>query len=282
MLVELQIFYNKIWNSGIYPRQWKTATIIPILKKYKEASNPRNYRPISLTSCLGKILDKLLNKRLYWFLETNNFLPIEQSGFRRGRSTIDNLICLESEIRHAILNKQFLTAVFLDIDKAYDSCWHLTILKELETFNLKGKLPCMIQSFLEQRNFQVCLDDTMSNYREVELGIPQGSSLSVTLFSVAINTIRKCIPNQIKYLIYVDDIVLFHASNQISTSEQILQGTLDKIREWSNETNFRISAEKSYTMKFTSNFKNDDTPRLNISYVEIPTVDRVKFLGLTR
>ena len=281
MLVELQIFYNKIWNSGIYPRQWKTATIIPILKKYKEASNPRNYRPISLTSCLGKILDKLLNKRLYWFLETNNFLPIEQSGFRRGRSTIDNLICLESEIRHAILNKQFLTAVFLDIEKAYDSCWHLTILKELETFNLKGKLPCMIQSFLEQRNFQVCLDDTMSNYREVELGIPQGSSLSVTLFSVAINTIRKCIPNQIKYLIYVDDIVLFHASNQISTSEQILQGTLDKIREWSNETNFRISAEKSYTMKFTSNFKNHDTPRLTISNVEIPTVDRVKFLGMT-
>ena len=280
-LVELQKFYNKIWNSGKYPKQWKTATIIPILKKNKDPTNPKNYRPISLTSCLGKILDKLLNKRLYWFLETNNFLPTEQSGFRKGRSTLDNLICLESDIRHAILNKQFLTAVFLDIEKAYDSCWHVTILKELERFKLKGKLPSMIQSFLEQRNFQVHLDDTISNNRVTELGIPQGSSLSVTLFSVAINTIKRCIPRQTKYLIYVDDIVIYHASNQVRTSERILQRTLDNIQEWSNDTNFRISAEKSYTMKFTSNFINQETPRLKISNSEIPSVDKVKFLGMT-
>ena len=159
--------YNHIWNSGSYPNQWKKAIVIPILKKNKDPSSPTSYRPISLTSCLSKIFDKLINKRLYWILETQKLLPREQSGFRKGRSTIDNLIYLENEIRWAILNKQFLTAVFLDIEKAYDSCWEGIIIKELHRFKLKGKLPCRIMSFLQNRRLQVNLDEAISQVKKL-------------------------------------------------------------------------------------------------------------------
>ena len=273
-------FYNHIWNSGIYPEQWKKALIIPILKKNKNPSIPSSYRPISLTSCIGKILEKLVNRRLYWYLETNNYIPKQQSGFRKGRSTTDNLIWLENDIRHAILNKQFLVAVFLDIEKAYDSCWMNTILDELNRSDLKGKLPHIIKSFLTNRSFQVCMDDTLSTVKETELGVPQGSSLSVTLFSMAINIYKKYIPAQISSLVYVDDMVLYHSSSQIRTSERILQRAVNKIQEWSDKTNFRISKEKSTVMKFTSNFHNQETPRIQISNSDIPVVSRMKFLGM--
>ena len=279
-MVELLEFYNTIWRKGEFPQEWKLATVIPILKKNKDPSKPTSYRPISLMSCLGKVFDKLIHKRLYWFMESNNFLPEEQSGFRKGRCTLDNLIILESDIRHAILNKQFLTAVFLDIEKAYDSCWNNTILKELKRFGLRGRLPCLIRSFLEERSFQVLLDDALSYTKETELGIPQGSSLSVTLFAIAIHTIKNSIPQQVKFLIYVDDIVIYHASNQIRTSERILQRTIDQIQVWSDISNFRISAEKSFVIKFTSNFHNQETPRLQISNVDIPVRERAKFLGM--
>ena len=273
-------FYNIIWRSGEYSSCWKRAIVVPILKRNKDPSSPKSFRPISLTSCLGKILDKLINMRLYRLLEQNDLIPKEQSGFRKGRSSIDNLLLLENDIRRATFNKQFLTAVFLDIEKAYDSCWSGTILRELCRFNLRGRLPNIIKSFLSNRSFQVSLDEVISEARETELGIPQGSSLSVTLFSIAINTIKPHIPKPVKFLIYVDDIVIYHVSSHIRTSERILQNILNNIREWSNKTNFRISAEKSYVMKFTSNFHNQENPRMNILNSQIPVVTEGKFLGM--
>lgn len=132
-LSNLLCLFNRIWNERSYPSLWRMATIIPILKPNKDPTNPLSYRPIALTSCLSKILEKMISSRLTHYLELNNCLSLYQSGFRRGRSTIDNIVNLEGRIRNAFLRRNHLVAVFFDIEKAYDRTWRYGI-KEIIQF----------------------------------------------------------------------------------------------------------------------------------------------------
>lgn len=79
-------FINYTWETGRLPNQWKQATITPLLKAGKSASDPSSYRPISITSCVGKLAERMVHKRLYWYIECENLLDPDQSGFRSKRS----------------------------------------------------------------------------------------------------------------------------------------------------------------------------------------------------
>ncbi|GFT48511.1 probable RNA-directed DNA polymerase from transposon X-element [Trichonephila clavipes] len=102
-LVSLLYLFNRIWREQVYPTQWQEAIVIPILKPGKDPKNPLSYRPIALTSCLCKTLERMVNARLVYQLEKNKCIPLFQSGFRKGRSTLDNIIQLESKIRNAFV-----------------------------------------------------------------------------------------------------------------------------------------------------------------------------------
>ena len=141
--------YNNIWISGNIPTLWKQATIIPILKKQKDPTNPTSYRPIALTSCACKTLERMINQRLIWFLESNKLLSNLQAGFRTKRSTMDQVVHIETLIRETCIKKKHLVAVFFDLEKAYDTTWPYGILKDLKNFGLQGRLPIFIQNFLE-------------------------------------------------------------------------------------------------------------------------------------
>ena len=113
--------FNGIWTTGVFPESWRLATIIPIPKPGKDHAEPTNYRPIALTSCLCKTLERMINKRLVWYLESNNLITKLQSGFRAERSTNDNLVRLETFIRDAFIKREHAVAVFFDLEKAYDT-----------------------------------------------------------------------------------------------------------------------------------------------------------------
>lgn len=119
----LLTIYNLIWNNGIFPNQWRHAFVIPIPKPGKDKFNILSYRPISLISTLSKVLEKMINKRLVWFLETNKKFTIQQCGFRKNHSTQDVLATLHTDITEAIIRKQHLILIALDIEKAYDMVW---------------------------------------------------------------------------------------------------------------------------------------------------------------
>ena len=116
--------FNYIWTTGKFPDDWQYATIIPIPKPGKDPVEPNNYRPIALTSCLCKTVERMINKRLTWFLESNNnHISRFKSGFKSDRSTTDNLVRLETFIRDAFIKKEHVVAVFFDLEKAYDTTW---------------------------------------------------------------------------------------------------------------------------------------------------------------
>ena len=146
--------FNDIWATGVFPDSWRLATVILIPKPGKDHAEPTDYRPIALTSCLFKTLERMINKRLVWYLESNDLISPIQSGFRSERSTNDHLIRLETFIHDAFVNREHVVSVFFDLEKAYDTTWRSGILKDLHDLGLKGRLPLFIQSFLEDRTMQ--------------------------------------------------------------------------------------------------------------------------------
>ena len=116
----LRIF-NQIWHTGIFPDSWKEAIVIPVPKPGKDSTNPANYRPIALTSCICKTMERMVNDRLVWFLEKNKLNATVQSGFRKQRGTLDHLVRFETFIREAFIKKEHVVSVFFDLESAYDT-----------------------------------------------------------------------------------------------------------------------------------------------------------------
>ena len=272
--------FNDIWTTGVFPDSWRLATVIPIPKPGKDHSEPTNYRPIALTSCLCKTLERMINKRLVWYLESNDLISPIQSGFRSKRSTNDHLIRLETFIRDAFVNREHVVSVFFDLEKAYDTTWRYGILKDLHDLGLKGRLPLFIQSFLEDRTMQVRVGSTLSDLYDQEQGVPQGSILSTTLFNIKINNIVNCLDTKTDGSLYVDDFGICYRSKNMRTIERHLQQSINRIEDWATNNDFKFSKSKTQCVHFCKLRRIHNDPVLYLYGSPIPVVEESKFLGV--
>ncbi|MBJ5505526.1 reverse transcriptase family protein, partial [Salmonella enterica subsp. enterica serovar Derby] len=226
------------------------AIVLPFPKPGKDPAIPSNYRPIALTSCLCKLLERMVNARLMWFLETNKILSPHQCGFRRHRSSIDHLLRLETSIREAFVRRQHLVSVFFDLEKAYDRAWRYGILRDLHGCGLRGNLPLFIEGFLQNRRFRVRVGSTLSSYFPQEEGVPQGSVLSVTLFILRINDIFRQLPLTVRATGFVDDLQIFCSSVNMGLAERQLQSAISKLSSWTLHNGFVFSSQKTVCVHF--------------------------------
>ena len=120
--VLLKIF-NRSWMKGVVPGVWKEAIVIPVPKKGKDRKNPRSYRPISLLSCLGRLLERMVNHGLISHLESNSVLSPTQTGYKKFRSTENQLAYLVQNTEDSFQEKKKVLAVFLDLSNAFDQGW---------------------------------------------------------------------------------------------------------------------------------------------------------------
>lgn len=271
---------NHIWCSGNLPKIWKQATIIPIPKPNKDHCLPSNYRPIALTSCLCKTMERMINDRLVWFLEEKSLITKFQSGFRKQRCTLDHLIRLETFIRDGFIRGNHVVSVFFDLEKAYDTTWKYGIMRDLHGFGLRGRLPIFIREFLNERSFKVRIGSSFSDPFVQEMGVPQGSILSVTLFSVKINDIVNSASSEMNTSLFVDDFSISYSSKYMPSIERQLQLNLSKIQKWADTNGFKFSPSKTVCVHFCQKRGLHPDPSLSLYGQEIPVVDKVKFLGI--
>ncbi|GBM16438.1 putative RNA-directed DNA polymerase from transposon X-element [Araneus ventricosus] len=273
--------YNRIWREHYFPTLWQQAIIIPLLKPGKDPTNPSNYRPIALTSCLCKVFERMINKRLIYYMEAKNHLHSSQSGFRTGRSTIDNLLALETDIRLAFLQRKHLIAIFFDIEKAYDTTWRYGILKDLHDLGLRGNLPIFLNNFLQLRRFQVKVESEFSDFFIQEEGVPQGSVLSVTLFILKINNILKQLPTSVRGYLYVDDLYISCTGTSMNFIQRQLQIAVNSVTQWCNNNCYTISSSKTAAVHFCRKRNLHFDPEIKLNDVIIPFVNDIRFLGIT-
>ena len=276
----LEIF-NKIYSEQCFPQNWKLSVILPLPKVGKDRSQPLNYRPISLTSCLCKLLEKMVNKRLMWYLEQGDYISKTQSGFRQNRSTTDSIVKFETDIRQAITRKEHSVAVFFDLTKAYDMAWRHGIIQKLYSFNLRGNLPIFIRNFMSGRKIQVRVGNTLSDEVSITEGTPQGSVLSCTLFMVAIDDVIAALPSGVHSTLYVDDLCIYASGNSLNMIERKLQIAINHLEKWCDKTGFVFSPSKSVAMHIC---RKRLCPRmahqLTLNQTPIPQKDSHTFLGM--
>ena len=272
--------FNHIYQLNVFPTLWRKSILIPILKPNKTPIQCISYRPISLTSCVCKLMEKILNARLVHFLESQNLLSPFQFGFRKARSTLEPLTKLQSHIYEAFEQKNHTIAVFFDIQKAYDTAWRYNILRNIHDMGIRGHMANFIQNFLRNRFFKVKVGQNLSQEFCQEQGVPQGSVMSVTLFGIAINNIIQDLPNDINRSLFVDDLTIYCSSPSIQSIERRLQNAINKIVEFTKLTGFKISTEKTVAVHFHKKRRPQPEPVLQIHNVNINFQTEAKFLGM--
>jgi Reverse transcriptase (RNA-dependent DNA polymerase) len=249
-------------------------------KPEKDPTDPGNYRPIALTSCLCKTFEQLINCRLVWFLEKNKVLTVYQSGFRKSRSTTDQLVRLESYIREAFVRREHVVCVCFDLEKAYDTTGKYGILRDLHEAGLRGRLPNFISKFLNERRFRVHVGSCLSDLYDQEMGVPQGAILSVTLFIFKMNSSIKCLPAGVRGSLYVDDFCIYFRSKSLIAIERQIQRCLNGIQKWADEKGFQFSQSKTVCMHFPQSPSVNVDPDLKLYGASIPVINEFKFQGL--
>ncbi|GAB0086587.1 hypothetical protein DMENIID0001_006810 [Sergentomyia squamirostris] len=237
--------------------------------------------PIALSNCDLKIFERLVNFRLMWYLEKENLLNNNQIGFRRGRSTTNSLTTFSGDILESFEKRSHTTAVFFDMQGAYDRTWAEVIINQLVEWGFHGHILDFIKFYLTSRKIRVRIGSTLSSEESIDNGVPQGGVLSVTLFLVAINGIFKFFnpddPNKI--LVYADDIVVYNDSLDDSERCIQLQKCVNEIGKWASRNGFRFSPSKTKIMHFCRKHRCRQIPlSLNGSLLEY--VETYKYLGL--
>ena len=280
-LSKVLTLYNKIWSCHRYPDSWRRATVLAFPKPDKNATVPSNYRPIALTSCLGKLMERVVNNRLMKYLESQSKINRHQYGFRPCRGTCDALVRVHNFIRENRDEGKHTICVFFDIKKAYDTAWRVGILRAAHRAGIRGNLGHYIREFLRERRFRVKIGSAYSTERLQREGVPQGSVISCTLFLLAMNDISADLPVDVHASLYVDDLMLYASSRHLPTLGRRLQRAINSVERWATEHGFMFSAQKTTAVIFNPKRQRTAPPDLTIAAEPIAFSTEAKFLGMT-
>jgi hypothetical protein len=179
--------FNRSLTLKKIPDKWKYSMIQMIPKKTGSPSNINNYRPISMTSSIAKLFERILSTRIKAHLKSNNILVRNQSGFRNHRQTKDNLLYLTQKTTESFNRSKNVCAIFFDIQSAFDKVWHEGLIFKLIQINLPLYLVEIIHDYLVSRKFVVSINGHCSETKIIAAGVPQGAVLSSILFNIFIN-----------------------------------------------------------------------------------------------
>ena len=280
-LSALLILFNSLWERGIYPDEWREAIIIPLLKQGKSGLEPLHYRPIALTSSLGKLMEKMVNVRLTWFLERHEVFTNAQCGFRKHRSTIDHILTLDTEVRASFKQGRHVGALFFDIEAAYDTTWRLGILLKLYKYGIRGSMGAFLSTFLSDRFFRVRVGNQLSERFPQVNGVPQGGVLSVALFAVMINDIGDHLSPAISRALFVDDFSIWSSGASTRVVERQLQMAVTRLERWSAVNGLKFSTAKTVAVHFCRRRRVCPDMSVKLHGEPIPVQPEVKFLGMT-
>ena len=231
----LRIF-NLSWSSHSFPSIWKTSSIIPIHKMGKSLDSAASFRPISLTSCVSKLFERIILSCLLFFLKSNSILSPCQAGFCPGRSTLGQILYLSQSISDEFNKPRpgFWTILStIDFSKAFDSVWHPAIFHKLISAGLPPCFARWTQSFLSDRRASVVYQNHKSRSFRVRQSVLQGSILGPVLFSFFINDISASVPSSVSCYLYADDLAIWSSCPAVLTAVEAIQGALSRLKQWS-------------------------------------------------
>ena len=234
---------NNSFSHGLFPNFLKIVKVIPI-HKGNSILDMNNYRPISLLSIFDKIIEKLMHRRLYKFLEDNNILYDKQYGFRKENSTIFSLIEITEKIKESIDNNKFGCGIFIDLRKAFDTVNHNILLRKLDHYGIRGSSLNWFKSYLNDRQQYVFLNGESSDKKKITCGVPQGSVLGPLLFLVYINDLPN-ISKILDFYLFADDTNIYYEDDSLVNLEKTINKELRNLYTWLSVNRLSLNIDKT-------------------------------------
>lgn len=274
-LVYLTYIFNAILRLSHFPSQWKCAEIVMIPKPKKPENEVKSYRPISLLVTFSKLFERILMRRMLPLIEEYNIIPDFQFGFRHKHGTPEQCHRIVNYVTDTLENKKYCSAVFLDIQQAFDKVWHPGLL-----YKIKCLLPTpyflLLKSYLSKRSFYVKYNNAFSNIFDICSGVPQGSVLGPILYTIF--TADMPIIEDVLVATYADDTAVLSSNVCANVASANVQNQLLRLENWFIKWNIKVNSTKSNHMTFTLNEHN--CPPVTIDGNTIPSSNCVKYLGI--
>ena len=279
---EISKIFNMILTSGIYPKEWGRAYISPLYKKgAKDVAN--NYRPIAISSCIGKLFNAILNSRLVTFMEEKGFLHDYQNGFKKKARTTDNIFILSTIIDKYRAEKKQVFANYIDLKGAYDCVDRTLLVEMLHEAEMGSSFIKMIESMYAQVEYTIKIGGLRSHFFKTGKGLKQGDTLSPMLFNFYIHKLVAKLGDHkdnptlgdetIQCLLFADDIIL------LSLSEKGLKEKMINTKHFMHEIGMTISQAKSKVVVYNQTKKREKHPWI-IEDIIIEETDSYSYLGL--
>jgi hypothetical protein len=265
--------FNLSLKTGKLPQDWKDANVTPLFKKGAR-DKPENYRPISLTSIICKLLESIIKDHIVEHLDKFKLLHDSQHGFRKGRSCLTNLLDFMEEVTKVLENGDPIDIVYLDFAKAFDKVPYVRLFRKLESHGIGGQVLTWIKQWLCNRRQRVSVNKKLSDWLGVSSGVPQGSVLGPVLFLIYINDIDLNLISKLGK--FADDTKLCKPIT-CDMDREMLQSDLDKLHVWSNQWQMTFNVDKCSIVHL--GFNNEHC-RYKLGDSELKSSERERDLGV--
>ena len=279
---DITFICNNSISSSCFPDKWKEAKVSP-LHKSGPLEEVNNYRPISVLPVLSKVLERHVSDSLTVYLNENSLLHKTQSGFRSHHSCETALNFMTDSWLNALDKGEMIGVVLVDFKKAFDLVDHDILLTKLELYGIKNETLHWFKSYLSQRQQQVSISNTLSSFRPVSCGVPQGSILGPLLFLLFINDLP--LYTSIVFTdMYADDTTLYYVHTSQEAIERNLQIALNELSNWCKNNGMVLNTLKTKVMLITTKQKRNGLSKdgIELKYNDDPlqSIANDKILGV--
>lgn len=282
----LFILFSIFSRHGMIPSSFRHGHVVTIYKGEGEVSDPNNYRPITITSVVARVYERIHVKSLLAAMHRAGMPSPEQFGFTAKRSTHDAIYRLLSLIVETIDqgtgDSRFIPAVFVDISKAYDKVWIEGLLYKLHKMGVTGNLYYMLRSLLTSRTIQVVSDGKVSKQHTLTAGVPQGSILAPFLFLIYIHDVLQNVPPNVCMSLFADDIAMLPLVPGLDGLAP-LQRALSSMTRYASLWKISYSPKKTNVVYYRPDYKGEwSNPQLQLTLgnFTIKTTTQYTYLGV--
>lgn len=265
--------YNEMYSANDYPSSWKNSYV-----HFIDKPDGKGVRPIALTSCLCKLFETLIKNLLQWWCEFNELLPKSQTGFRKGKSCVDNLTNLALSVNETLMKDKSLLAAFLDVCGAFDNVNCDILLEKLAEVGCSESLVKFVKFITHERN--IFSEITGENFRTVGKGVPQGGVLSPLLYIIYVRKITDNLPKSVKISQFADDIAIYSNFSSPKKCLNVLEKAVNIVNKNLTDIGLSLAPQKTVLMHFNSGKILPGETSITIEDFTIKSSETVRFLGL--